>query len=377
MKKKIFREENFIMSKWSGGNTRELAIFPEKAKYLDRDFMWRLSSADSDLEESSFTKLPDYDRILMVLEGDVVLAHGDERTASLKALEQDSFDGAVKTKCFGKLEKDYNLIYRKGSTARMELIETDSNAKAIETGLAAGEMGFAGEVAASYGIYTIEGYTVVSVNGQTEMVKADEQMIINCEPGEEIALSVMGQGKCIFVEIFYEMKISGFDIVSDEEVPKAGGSDYKLALKLFLSNNRWSKLIRREKKTGDFFSPELERKISTLDKFFITTIVWLAGMILCLFTYKMGLSTGMVVLLLLMFTAVDFLVISPLIYMAVLPKPLSAHIKDSRTLDAIERELFEKQAAHDPHQERLMYKYRERGEDDKVGLNDFLGKPKK
>ena len=119
MKKILITEDKYKMSKWSGGNTREMAIYPGKADYLDRDFIWRLSSADSDLEESSFTKLPDYDRILMVLEGDVVLTYGGERSVSLKAGDQDAFDGAVKTKCFGKLKKDYNLIYRKGSKARM------------------------------------------------------------------------------------------------------------------------------------------------------------------------------------------------------------------------------------------------------------------
>ena len=79
----ILKSDKFTLSKWSGGNTRELAIYPEDAKYLERDFIWRLSSADSDMEESSFTKLPDYDRILMVLDGEVVLAHGEERTIEL------------------------------------------------------------------------------------------------------------------------------------------------------------------------------------------------------------------------------------------------------------------------------------------------------
>ena len=55
MKKHIYTEDNYKLSRWSGGNTRELAIYPEGAEYLDRDFLWRLSSADSDKEESSFT----------------------------------------------------------------------------------------------------------------------------------------------------------------------------------------------------------------------------------------------------------------------------------------------------------------------------------
>ena len=69
MKKRIYGKEQFNIGKWSGGETSEYAIYPESAKYIDRDFIWRLSSASVDVEESVFTKLPDYDRILMVLEG--------------------------------------------------------------------------------------------------------------------------------------------------------------------------------------------------------------------------------------------------------------------------------------------------------------------
>ena len=169
MKTRIYREENYKLSKWSGGNTRELAIYPQKAEYLDRDFVWRLSSADSDLEESSFTKLPDYDRILMVLEGSVVLAYGQERTASLNAFEYDAFDGAVKTKCFGKLIKDYNLIYRKGCQGRMELIELTDEASHIRSEF---------EGSRSIGLYSAQGHVIVSAGGRTDMVREDQLMVI-------------------------------------------------------------------------------------------------------------------------------------------------------------------------------------------------------
>ena len=195
MKKRLYKSENYKLSKWSGGNTRELAIYPSGADYLDRDFLWRLSSADSDKEESSFTKLPDYERILMVLDGSVVLAHGEERTASLATWEQDTFDGAVKTKCFGQLKKDYNLIYRKGTSGRMELIELTEQAKHIESQF---------EGSRFFGVYCAEGYTVVSAAGQTDMVKEDQQMVYELDPGEDVSLSVMGQGKCILTEVAFD-----------------------------------------------------------------------------------------------------------------------------------------------------------------------------
>ena len=94
---RVYKETDFHTSKWTGGTTTELAIFPQTSKYLERNFIWRLSTAVCELEETTFSKLPDFDRVLMVLEGDVVLAHQDVRAIRLGELEQDSFDGAYHT----------------------------------------------------------------------------------------------------------------------------------------------------------------------------------------------------------------------------------------------------------------------------------------
>ena len=38
-----------------------VSIAPENGNYQSRDFLWRLSSATVELEESTFTSLPDFD----------------------------------------------------------------------------------------------------------------------------------------------------------------------------------------------------------------------------------------------------------------------------------------------------------------------------
>ena len=399
MKKRIFKEENYKLSKWSGGSTRELAIYPANAEYLDRDFLWRLSSADSDKEESSFTKLPDYDRILMVLDGSVVLAHGEERTASLGAWESDAFDGAIKTKCFGQLKKDYNLIYRKGTHGRMELVELTDQGHAIECS----ESG-----CRCIGIYSAEGYTVVSVNGQTDMVKEDQQMVIELAPEDEIKLSVMGQGKCIFTEVAFERDevldfSGGFGYGADgsgDGDSGAGGSgsggsgsaaggsvaggsaaggqsDYMLALRLSLGNNRWSRTMNRMKKKGLLHSPALEKKLRFLDRFFITGIVWAVGVLICMLLLPLGVSPKLIFALIILFSIVDVFFISPMIYLAVLPRPLSSHIKNADELNTYERQIFEEQINYDPRQENLMRKYRDRKGETYKGAADFWRKMNK
>lgn len=101
------------VSRWSGGTTTQLAIFPPQAVYAERDFLWRLSSAVVELPESDFTPLPDYDRILMILDGELTLSHDGGEEYTLRALEQTSFDGASHTYSRGQVT-DFNLMMRKG-----------------------------------------------------------------------------------------------------------------------------------------------------------------------------------------------------------------------------------------------------------------------
>ena len=108
------------VSRWSGGTTTQLAIAPRGALYAERDFLWRVSSAVVELPESDFTPLPDYDRILMILEGNLTLSHDGGEEYALRPLEQTSFDGASRTFSQGQVT-DFNLMMRKGlCTGRVE-----------------------------------------------------------------------------------------------------------------------------------------------------------------------------------------------------------------------------------------------------------------
>ena len=54
MRNTLLTETQYRNSRWTGGTTTELAIFPETSSYMDRNFIWRLSSAVIDTEESAF-----------------------------------------------------------------------------------------------------------------------------------------------------------------------------------------------------------------------------------------------------------------------------------------------------------------------------------
>ena len=109
----ILKQEDYRTTEWSGGKTTQLAIWPEGAVYGDRNFGWRVSSATVETPESDFTPVPDYDRHLMMLKGDILIRHNGGEWKSLPEGTPYFFDGADHTESRGEAV-DFNLMLRKG-----------------------------------------------------------------------------------------------------------------------------------------------------------------------------------------------------------------------------------------------------------------------
>lgn len=110
MIKKIV-SKNFKVSNWSGGWTKELYIFPETSKYNERNFKFRLSIATTENEESTFTSLPQINRFLSILEGELFLEHKNQYSRTLSQFEIENFDGSWVTKAKGRVT-DFNLMLK-------------------------------------------------------------------------------------------------------------------------------------------------------------------------------------------------------------------------------------------------------------------------
>lgn len=114
IEKKFISADDMTVSDWSGGKTIQIAIFPENAVYAERNFLWRVSTATVDAEESDFTLLPDYDRIIASLKGSMLLSHKNgESIRIMPCGTVYNFDGGIDTHCIGKAS-DLNLMMRKG-----------------------------------------------------------------------------------------------------------------------------------------------------------------------------------------------------------------------------------------------------------------------
>jgi len=106
---KAIHKKDLQTSKWSGGTSTTLYIYPETASYQERNFLFRISTASIEVEESVFTSLPGISRVIMVLEGEIQLHHEGQHSASLCKFDTDCFSGDWKTICSGKAI-DFNLM---------------------------------------------------------------------------------------------------------------------------------------------------------------------------------------------------------------------------------------------------------------------------
>ncbi len=378
MKSKLLKEDNYSISDWSGGKTRQLASFPPKSIYSDRDFIWRLSSATVELEESDFSKLPDYDRVLMVLEGSVVLTYDDSRTVRLKELEQDSFDGAWKTKSFGKIT-DFNLMTRKGTDGKVDLIAPTSQAEIY------GDTLNSERSCKTHALYCKEGYCVVNAGGNSIMMNPGNLLVMEFFD-EKPEYSIMGEGVIIRSQMGFDFDYSeeykdpenagaktkedaeaeiaasrSFD--SSKSVSKGGGAaeDYKWSFILANTQFRGAKhIFRRLQKL--WYDDELHEKIKRLERIFITFAVYLLGFMILTFVFMKDNATEMkIIWILLIWTLIDCLIVSPIIYYMALPKPIASHIFDLEKVSKEERNMMLQRADKNERLEKLLKKYKNSG----------------
>lgn len=182
----LIKNEQFKTSKWSGGTTTELCIYPANSEYQNRDFTWRISSATVDLETSKFTILSDYERIIMVLKGNLILEHGEGDSIKLNELDKYKFDGNSNTESKGKVT-DFNLMMRKGSCdGKVEVIQLDpkSTLSTIFDEEKVEEYDLSADI-----YYNIKGKIKISINeSKTIILENKDLLIVNRKNEKQLTL---------------------------------------------------------------------------------------------------------------------------------------------------------------------------------------------
>ena len=123
MKEKIIKKEDFITTKWAGGETTQLAIYPEDAIFSNKDFLWRVSSATFTATESKFSAFSGYQRYILPLEGKLSVNHEGLYSRELEKYDVEYFDGSWSTFSQNTLDcRDYNFIVKGGNLAKMQIL---------------------------------------------------------------------------------------------------------------------------------------------------------------------------------------------------------------------------------------------------------------
>ncbi len=109
---KIKKLKDLKSTKWSGGETVQLEIFPENLSVND-EFIWRISSATVEKGNNDFTIFKGYNRALIVLDGELEIEHENKNSILLKKLTPYFFSGSLRTKSNSKINiRDFNVIWK-------------------------------------------------------------------------------------------------------------------------------------------------------------------------------------------------------------------------------------------------------------------------
>lgn len=353
MKYDHYKENDYANGLWAGGKTRELAIFPQGSSYMDRNFIWRLSAVDSDKEEAAMVRLADYDRVIMVTGGEAVISYEDQRVARLACLEQDRSDGEWKTRIYGRMTA-LDLTVRKGCEGYMDVIfpqkTSQSYATSEESSLSM----------TSHILFCHRGYFVASFGKESIMVKEGELLILTPEESKAPEYQLMGEGTVIRSQVFYEKMdgILGPEIIPEE---KATFDDFKQCVFLANVQFRFAGCLVKKLKTT-WFDEALSGAIRKIEKRYLTFIAFLLGLGgVCALTFELGFSTGGSLAAIALWIVFDSLIISPLIYMAFVPKPVRRHIKSVENLTPYEQKVRSEELERNERLDNIMRKYKTSG----------------
>lgn len=351
-----YKKNEYKTGAWSGGTTTELAIYPADCQYSERKFIWRLSSATVEIEESDFTPLPDYNRVLIVLNGEVVLVHKEIRVARLAQYEQDRFSGAYETKSFGQIT-DFNLMVKKENQGFAEVVTLTNENLPLKVEK------FNEYNKISQGFYCTEGFCVINVNKQSFMIKEGELLVVNCNYGDINEMGIMGEGKTIWTHVYFNDEDIDDNIDQKSETAqekikaKITFEDIKLAAIVCWSNFRGGKCIFRSLK-DTWYDEELQKGIDKIERIFIPFLIWLVGIGVVGFNVWNRLQNPQYTVTAIVFWIfIDLLIINPLIYLAILPRPIKSHIKKITELTESEKAEIEKKKAENKQADKILKKY--------------------
>ncbi|GAA0115546.1 HutD family protein [Clostridium senegalense] len=176
---KIIEPHKQNISKWSGGKTKEIYIYPENGNYKERNFKFRVSSATIDVETSTFTKLENVKRLITTLDNDLKLLHEDGVTVNLTPYEIYRFSGELEIKSFGKVT-DFNLMLMGDTSGDISVLKGDEQNILISKT----------NMTQVFVLYTIDDNVVIKINDKSIVLKKYNAIVIRNDKFEQLTIAL-------------------------------------------------------------------------------------------------------------------------------------------------------------------------------------------
>jgi environmental stress-induced protein Ves len=189
MKSNIYSLNDFKTKQWSGGNTTELYIFPPTADFGKGNFDFRISTATVEVEKSNFTALPNVSRHLMVLEGEITIAHKNHHSVHLTTNDIDSFKGDWETTSIGTCV-DFNLMTTENTKGNLSSISINSNKRIQSSLVSTNEF---------YIYYVAQGTLEFDLNSEVKKLNQGELLVIH-NP-EDVVIEFRSSKNCSLVQV--------------------------------------------------------------------------------------------------------------------------------------------------------------------------------
>ena len=171
----LLRANDFQVSDWSGGKTKQLYLSPPTGHYGKRDFDYRLSTATVELAESQFSDLSGFHRILMSLDHTLHLHNASRQEETVLApFTPYVFEGSDAITSRGTCT-DFNLIYNDHYQGQMIAISNGQELSRDD------EIQF---------IYALGDLTVTGTNLPALNLEAEQLLIVEKET-QETELQIM------------------------------------------------------------------------------------------------------------------------------------------------------------------------------------------
>lgn len=180
--------KSYKTTDWSGGKTTEMFVYPPTSSYADRNFDFRISSATVEVEESDFTDLSGYHRLLTILDGQLELSVNNEPAFVLKRDVPFWFLGSDKVKSRGVV-RDFNVIYSSNYKVNWTILTSSENRN---VSLQQGDFAF---------YYLLQG----EVELNDKLIKENELVMLNSIKNAEIQIVVTSQNEFRMYEILIQL----------------------------------------------------------------------------------------------------------------------------------------------------------------------------